>query len=77
MSDFPLRGDGIEIRENTKESDEDRRKYNVHIDPDLFVHLMQGTKWGTNTDTGRRVRGYVATSEGYEEAAGDDKCPSG
>lgn len=77
MSDFPLRGDGIEIRENTKDSTEEERKYNIHVDPDLFVDLIDPDRWGVNSDTGRHVFGYKSTDEGYEEAASDDKCPSG
>jgi hypothetical protein len=78
MSDYPLRGEGIEIRENADESEQDRRKYNIHVDPQLYSHLEEAfnkNEWGTNDETGRRVFGYLATDEGFEAARDDDKCP--
>jgi len=80
MSDYPLRGEGIEIRENAADSEPDRRKYNIHVDTRLYSYLKKAfdeNTWGTNDDTGRRVLGYLATDEGFEAARDDDKCPSG
>ena len=88
MEDHVLRGEGIEIREITHE--EDRRKYNIHIDRRLFValmgsfeameHLKEGAPerkdsvWKINPDTGRRVFGYIATDEDFSAAAADTDC---
>jgi hypothetical protein len=77
MSDYPLRGEGIEIRENTAKSEQDRRKYNIYVDPQLYSQLKMAfdkDTWGTNDETGRRVFGYLATDEGFEAARDDDKC---
>lgn len=77
-SKYPLRGEGIEIRENTKESSQERRKYNIHIDEQLFVEMIEKhNEWERNPETRRRVFGYEATDEGYQAARTDDKCPSG
>ncbi len=36
-----LRGEGLEIRYSEKKSEKDRRKYNVHVDPNLLVVLVE------------------------------------
>lgn len=72
MSKYPLRGEGIEIRRNKAESEEDRRKYNIHVHPRLFA-MLQGD-WEEDETTGRRVFGYEATDEDFELAKGDHRC---
>ncbi len=41
-SEYPLRGEGIEIRENAEEQGGDRRKYNIHVNEQLYGRIKEG-----------------------------------
>ncbi len=41
-SDYPLRGEGVEIREGDESQGRDRRKYNIHVDEQLYVRIKEG-----------------------------------
>ncbi len=43
-SRYPLRGEGIEVRENSDDLGSDRRKYNIHVDEQLYVWIKEGIR---------------------------------
>ena len=45
MSKYPLVGNRIRISENPRESEQDRRKYNIHVDRGLFNLIANSKSW--------------------------------
>lgn len=62
MAKYPLKGNRIEIRENRTQSEEDLRKYNIHVDDDLYRKIIDREVW-QDTVTGRQALDYDGKDE--------------